>query len=63
MNIAAFLEPGDLDALLDEGSVVGAARRAIDETDFRQRMCEALKKHSRTGHGDSESCDPFVSNL
>ncbi len=44
-------------------AVVGAARRAIDETDFRQRMCEALKKHSRTGHGDSESCDPFVSNL
>ena len=26
-------------------AVVGAARRAIDETDFRQRMCEALKKH------------------
>ncbi len=44
-------------------AVVGAARRPLDENDFRQGMCEALKKFSRTGHGDSDRCDPFVSNL
>ncbi len=44
-------------------AVVGAARRPFDENTFRQDMCEALKQHSRTGHGDSDTCDPFVSNL
>lgn len=44
-------------------AVVGAARRPLDENDFRQDMCEALKKHSRTGHGESDICDPFVSNI
>jgi len=44
-------------------AVVGAARRPLEENDFRQDMCEALKKHSRTGHGESDICDPFVSNI
>lgn len=44
-------------------AVVGAARRPLDENGFRQDMCEALKKFSRTGHGESDSCDPFISNI
>lgn len=44
-------------------AVVGVARRPWSDNEFRTRMCEALKKHSRTGHGSSEECDPFVSNL
>ncbi len=44
-------------------AVVGAARRPLEQNEFRQAMCEALKEHSRTGHGDSDSCDPFVSNI
>ncbi|HOD52426.1 MAG TPA: glucose-6-phosphate dehydrogenase [Candidatus Hydrogenedentes bacterium] len=44
-------------------AVVGAARRPLDENRFRQDMCEALKEFSRTGHGDSDTCDPFVSNI
>ncbi|MCP4641261.1 MAG: glucose-6-phosphate dehydrogenase [bacterium] len=46
-----------------EIAVVGVARRDKSDNEFRLEMCEALKKHSRTGHGSSESCDPFVSNL
>ena len=41
-------------------AVVGVARRDKTDAQFRQEMCEALKKHSRTGHGDSDTCDPFV---
>ncbi|MBN2311394.1 MAG: glucose-6-phosphate dehydrogenase [Candidatus Hydrogenedentes bacterium] len=44
-------------------AVVGVARKDKSDGEFRAEMCEALKKHSRTGHGDSDSCDPFVSNL
>jgi glucose-6-phosphate 1-dehydrogenase len=44
-------------------AVVGVARRAKGEAEFRAEMCEALKEHSRSGHGSSETCDPFVSNL
>ena len=44
-------------------AVVGVARREKTDAVFRAEMCEALKQHSRTGHGDSDSCDPFVSNL
>lgn len=44
-------------------AVVGVARRDKSDAEFRMEMCEALKKHSRTGHGASDTCDPFVSNL
>ncbi len=44
-------------------AVVGVARRAKKDNEFRAEMCEALKRHSRTGHGESDSCDPFVGNL
>ena len=44
-------------------AVVGVARREKTDNDFRTEMCEALKRHSRTGHGESETCDPFVRNL
>jgi glucose-6-phosphate 1-dehydrogenase len=44
-------------------AVLGVARRDVGETRFREDMCEALKAHSRTGHGDSEACDPFVRNI
>ena len=44
-------------------ALVGVSRRDWDDTTFRGEMCEALKEHSRTGHGDSDSCDPFVANL
>ena len=44
-------------------AVVGVARRPKTDDEFRQDMCEALKKYSRTGHGDSDTCDPFVGNL
>jgi glucose-6-phosphate 1-dehydrogenase len=44
-------------------AVVGVARREKSEAEFREEMCEALKEHSRTGHGSSDTCDPFVSNL
>ncbi len=43
--------------------VVGVARRAKTDNEFRDEMCLALKKHSRTGHGSSDTCDPFVGNL
>lgn len=44
-------------------AVVGVARREKSDGQFREEMCEALKQFSRTGHGSSDSCDPFVSNL
>jgi glucose-6-phosphate 1-dehydrogenase len=43
-------------------TVVGVARRDMADQ-WRGDMCEALKEHSRSGHGDSETCDPFVRNL
>lgn len=44
-------------------NVVGVARRDKSDNDFRAEMCEALKVHSRTGHGSDDACQPFVSNL
>jgi glucose-6-phosphate 1-dehydrogenase len=44
-------------------TMVGVSRRDWTDDTFREEMCGALKEHSRTGHGDSDSCDPFVSNL
>ena len=44
-------------------AVVGVARKPKSDNEFRAEMCDALKKYSRTGSGDSDSCDPFVSNL
>ncbi|MBI5091235.1 MAG: glucose-6-phosphate dehydrogenase [Candidatus Hydrogenedentes bacterium] len=44
-------------------AVVGVARRDKPENEFRSDMCEALKKFSRTGHGDDDACTPFVSNI
>lgn len=42
-------------------AVVGAARRAFSHSEFREMMCESLKKYSRAS--DEAMCDPFVSNL
>ncbi len=44
-------------------AVVGVARRPKTDAQFREEMCEALKKFSRTNHGLGDSCDPFVSNV
>lgn len=44
-------------------AVVGVARRNKSDSEFRRDMCEALKKHSRTGHGQDDSCEPFICNL
>lgn len=44
-------------------AVVGVARKPKTDNEFREEMCDALKKHSRTGHGDNDACDPFVRNL
>lgn len=44
-------------------AVVGVARREMSDARFREEMCEALKKYSRTNEGLGDSCDPFVSNL
>ncbi|HOE64945.1 MAG TPA: glucose-6-phosphate dehydrogenase [Candidatus Hydrogenedentes bacterium] len=44
-------------------AVVGVARKQKTDAEFRAEMCEALKKYSRTGHGESDTCDPFVANL
>lgn len=44
-------------------AVVGVARKPKTDAQFREEMCEALKKYSRTVEGLGDSCDPFVSNL
>ncbi|GMV92247.1 MAG: glucose-6-phosphate 1-dehydrogenase [Candidatus Hydrogenedentota bacterium] len=44
-------------------AVVGVARRPKSDNEFRQEMCEALKKYSRTNDNLGDHCDPFVSNL
>lgn len=44
-------------------TVVGVARKEKTDDEFRQEMCEALKQHSRSGHGDDDTCRPFVGNL
>ena len=44
-------------------AVVGVGRKDLSDNVFRENMCEMLKKYSRTGHGSSDSCDPFVGNL
>ena len=49
--------------LPDKANVVGVARREKSHDTYRQDMCEALKTHSRTGHGDDDACLPFVSNF
>lgn len=44
-------------------AVVGVARREKSDAAFREEMCAALKKFSRTNEGLGDACDPFVSNL
>lgn len=44
-------------------AVVGVARRPKTDNEWREEMCEGLKKFSRTGHGADDACEPFVSNL
>ncbi|GMV99123.1 MAG: glucose-6-phosphate 1-dehydrogenase [Candidatus Hydrogenedentota bacterium] len=44
-------------------AVVGVARKPKTDNEFREEMCEALKKHSRTKDGLGDACDPFVGNL
>ncbi|MFP4171278.1 MAG: glucose-6-phosphate dehydrogenase [Candidatus Hydrogenedentota bacterium] len=46
-----------------EVNVVGIGRRDKSDSDYRTDMCEELKKHSRTGQGGDDECDPFISNL
>ena len=61
--IPAIYNLWDAGFLPQKINVVGVARRDKSDNDFRAEMCEALKAHSRTGHGDDEACQPFVSNL
>ncbi|MBM3289184.1 MAG: glucose-6-phosphate dehydrogenase, partial [Candidatus Hydrogenedentes bacterium] len=44
-------------------AVVGVARKEKSDAQFREEMCEALKKFSRTVANLGDACDPFVSNL
>jgi glucose-6-phosphate 1-dehydrogenase len=44
-------------------AVVGVARKPKTDAQFREEMCEALKKFSRSVAGLGDACDPFVSNL
>jgi glucose-6-phosphate 1-dehydrogenase len=44
-------------------AVVGVARREKTDAQFREEMCDALKKFSRTNRGLGDTCDPFISNL
>lgn len=44
-------------------AVVGVARKEKTDAQFRQEMCEALKKFSRSVDQLGDACDPFVSNL
>ncbi|MDZ4861174.1 MAG: glucose-6-phosphate dehydrogenase [Candidatus Hydrogenedentes bacterium] len=44
-------------------AVVGVARKPKSDAQFREEMCEALKKFSRTLDGLGDACDPFVSNI
>lgn len=44
-------------------AVIGVARKPKTDAQFREEMCEALKKHSRSTDGLGDACDPFVSNL
>ncbi|HRK33430.1 MAG TPA: glucose-6-phosphate dehydrogenase [Candidatus Hydrogenedentes bacterium] len=44
-------------------AVVGVARKEKTDAQFRDEMCQALKKFSRTVDGLGDACDPFVSNL
>jgi glucose-6-phosphate 1-dehydrogenase len=53
--VAGFLPP--------KIAVVGVGRKNLGDNTFRENMCEMLKKHSRTGHGTDDSCDPFVGSL
>jgi glucose-6-phosphate 1-dehydrogenase len=44
-------------------AVVGVARKPKTDAQFREEMCAALKKFSRTVDGLGDACDPFVSNI
>ena len=44
-------------------AVVGVSRRDLSDDVYREMMCEALKKFSRTASSGDDSCDPFVGNL
>lgn len=44
-------------------AVLGVGRKQKPDNEFREEICEGLKKHSRTGYGSDDTCDPFVRNL
>ena len=46
-----------------EMRVVGVARRAIPDDEFRDQMCEALKRYARQTQGQGAACDPFMGNV
>ena len=49
--------------LPENTTVVGVARREKSDSDYREEMCEALLRHSRSSNGEKAACDTFLTGL